>query len=159
MAQHFYQYPSVVVTSSEVATAANGAAALPGLLKIIGGWDGTNIRVLRTNAAGELIVSSGTKDFVTRSRNDYTGTPVTTAAWVQLIASTPADISEVEIFDSSGQTLELGIGPGGSEVSNIYIIPGGNGRQTVVIPSGSRVAIRAVSGNASVGESTINYYG
>lgn len=158
MSKHFYQYPAVVVTSSEVATAPDGGS-LPGLVKVVAGYDGSNVQVLRTNSSGELITSQGSKDFIERSFNDYGVTPVTSATWVQLIASTTADISELEIFDSSGQVLEIGVGPALSEVSKNYIIPGGNGRITVDIPAGSRVAIKAVTATANVGLSVINYYG
>jgi hypothetical protein len=91
-------------------------------------------------------------------RNDYTSTNVTTAAYVQLVASTSNDASQIEIFDSSGQTLVLAVGAAASEVDQINIFPGGNGRVPLFIPSGSRVSIKAVSATASVGEIDINFY-
>jgi hypothetical protein len=91
-------------------------------------------------------------------RQDYTITSVTTAAYTQVIASTPANINEVEIFDSSGQTLVFAVGGAGSEVNQFYIFPGGNGRVPLYIPGGSRVAIKAISTNAAVGEIDINFY-
>lgn len=91
-------------------------------------------------------------------RNDYTSTAVTTAAYTQLIASTAAAYSAVEIFDSSGQTLRLAIGGAGSEVDQFLIFPGGNGRIPYSIASGSRISIRAVSATANVGEICINFY-
>jgi hypothetical protein len=91
-------------------------------------------------------------------RNDYTVTAVTTAAFTQLIASTTQATSVLEIFDSSGQTLELAFGASGFEVPQFLIFPGGNGRVTCNIPAATRVSIKAVSANASVGEIDLNLY-
>jgi hypothetical protein len=92
-------------------------------------------------------------------RNDYSSTPVTTAAYVQLIASSAATVKQLEIFDSSGQTLLLALGAGGSEVDKMYIVPGGNWRIPCAIPASSRISIKAVSANATVGEIVINLIG
>lgn len=92
------------------------------------------------------------------ARHDYT-VPVTTGAYTQLIASTTATISQIFIFDSSGQTLVLALGAAASEVDKLYIIPGGNGLVPINIPSGSRVSIRAISGNATVGEISVSFLG
>jgi len=92
-------------------------------------------------------------------RNDYTSGPVTTAAYVTLIASTSAAAKEIEIFDSSGQTLKLAVGAAASEVDQILVFPGGNGRVKLAIPAGTRLSIKAVSASASVGEIAINLYG
>lgn len=89
-------------------------------------------------------------------RNVYSVTPVTTGAWVQLIASTAAEIRALTIFDSSGQTLELGTGAAASETRLMLVPPGGiDGLLTVGIPVGTRLSVRAVSATASVGELTI----
>lgn len=95
---------------------------------------------------------------VTTVRNDYTSTSVTTGAWVQLVASLSSEVQEIEIFDSSGQTLELGTGAAASEARLILVFPGGNGRVPVRIASGTRVSIRAVSATANAGELDINFY-
>lgn len=88
-------------------------------------------------------------------RNDYSSTNVTTGAYVQLIASTSDTTNQLYIFDSSGQTLFLAIGAAASEVNKAYIVPGGNGELNLTIPSGSRVSVKAVSGNATSGELSI----
>lgn len=95
---------------------------------------------------------------VTTVRNDYTSTGVTTGAWVQLVASTSAEIQSLEIFDSSGQTLELGTGAAASETRLLLVFPGGNGKISVRIAASTRISIRAVSASASVGELDINFY-
>ena len=91
------------------------------------------------------------------SRNVYTITPVTTAAWVQLVASMPYTVQSITVFDSSGQTLLLGVGQSGSEVAQILIPPGG-GTFPLGITAGSRVSIKALSANATTGENDINYF-
>ena len=90
--------------------------------------------------------------------NNYTGTPVTTAAYVELVASTPEDIDNLEIFDSSGQSLYLAIGAVGLEEDKCLIIPGGNGRIPFSIPSGSRISAKALTDDADVGYLVINFY-
>lgn len=85
-------------------------------------------------------------------RNDYSTTNVTTAAYVQLVASTSNDINRLHIFDSSGQDLVLATGAAASEVDQIQISPGGwDAPVDLFIPSGSRISVKAVSATASAG--------
>ncbi len=91
-------------------------------------------------------------------RNVYSSVNVTTAAYVQLVASTAATINLLDIFDSSGQTLVFAVGAAASEVDQFNIYPGGNGRIELAIPSGSRLSIKAVSATANVGELDINCF-
>ena len=109
-----------------------------------------------TNSIGSVKVDA--KTAVTKARNDYSSVNVTTSAYVQLVASLASAVSEVEIFDSSGQTLLLAVGAAASEVDQIYIFPGGNGRVPLSIASSARVSIKAVSGTASSGEIAVNFY-
>ncbi len=90
--------------------------------------------------------------------SSYLSTPVTTAAYVQLVASTPADVKQIEIFDSSGQSLYLATGAALSEANKILVIPGGNGRIPFVIPAGTRLSLKALTANAVAGYITINFY-
>lgn len=106
-----------------------------------------------------LDVNLAAKDVTEFVRNDYTSTSVTTGAYVQLIASTSADISKMQIFDSSGQTLVIATGAAASEVDKFYVFPGGNGDIDVNIPSGTRISIKAVSATADAGEIAINLIG
>jgi hypothetical protein len=114
---------------------------------------------LTTEVNGTVLVQNGVT-YRNRIRLVYSSTNVTTGAWVQLLASVGATaIKEIEIFDSSGETLELGIGASGSEVVQSYIIPGGNGRIPLQIPAGTRLSIKAVSATANSGEIVVNLYG
>jgi hypothetical protein len=89
-------------------------------------------------------------------RNNYVSTPVTTAAYVQLVAATTATAQKLQIFDSSGETLYLATGAAGAEVDQLMITPGGLEIE-YAIAAGSRISIKAISANASVGEIVINF--
>jgi hypothetical protein len=100
------------------------------------------------------------KSYVGSARNDYTGTNVTTGAWVELIASLGSAVRGIMLFDSSGQTLELGVGAAASEARVLLIPPGGlNGFIPLKIASGARVSVRAVSANATEGELNLTALG
>lgn len=145
------------ITASNPSVGTNGAA-IPTSSTQVGAKDGSNnLQPLKVDGAGALIVSSSssvaTHAYVTSVRNDYTSTNVTTGAWVQLIASTPGTINFLTIFDSSGNTMEIGTGAAASETRVLLIPPGGFDDQiSLTIASGTRVSIRAVSGNATSGE-------
>lgn len=115
--------------------------------------------VIASDQGALPVVMGAGMSAIDRARNDYAASPVSTAAYVQLIAATAAAIKEVEIFDSSGQTLVLAVGGAGVEVDQVYVLPGGNGRIPLSIASGARVSIKAVSALADVGEFTANFYG
>lgn len=122
-----------------------------------GGGGFVNVKV---NPSGALTVEQQTYTYRNRVRLVYSTTNVTTGAWVQLLSTVgAAEIMEIEIFDSSGETLELGVGAAGSEVANVYVIPGGNGKIPVKIAANARLAIKAVSATANSGEIVINLYG
>jgi hypothetical protein len=89
---------------------------------------------------------------------NYGAASVTTGAWTQLVASVSANVEEIQIFDSSGQTLEIGIGAAASEARLFLVPPGGTTVQAKIL-SGARVSIRAVSGLANSGNLVINYIG
>ncbi len=105
-----------------------------------------------------IIALGAGKPSVALARHDYT-VPVTTLAYTTLVASLPAAVSQLFIFDSSGQTLVLAVGAAASEVDQAYVIPGGNGELNLKIPTGSRVSIKAVSANATVGEISVTFLG
>lgn len=99
------------------------------------------------------------RGYVTSVRNDYSSTAVTTGAWVQLIASTASAINALTLFDSCGQTLELGTGAAAAETRVLLIPPGGlDGQFLLNIASGTRVSVRAVSASCSSGELTFTAF-
>lgn len=90
-------------------------------------------------------------------RNLYTSTPVNTGGWTQIVADLPGDVSEAYIFDSSGQTLQLGVGPLGEEVAVLLIPPGGTGLISLALLAGQRISLQALSADATAGEIDINF--
>lgn len=105
-------------------------------------------------------VSSGAVRTVTANvsysdsvRNAYASTNVTTGAWVQLIASTAATINHLHLFDSCGETLELGTGAAAAETRVFIVPPGGiSGVVDLTIAAGTRLSIRAISADCTTGE-------
>lgn len=95
-------------------------------------------------------------------RNVYNTTPFNTASsWIEIVpvGNLLANVSEVEIFDSGGQTMEIGYGPAGSEQTAGLVPPGGNTvRHAVLFCKGLRIVYRAVSANATTGEVSMNFY-
>lgn len=126
---------------------------------------------LRTAAmlgVGSTAVSTGNpvptaavgRTYVTSVRNDYSSTAVTTGAWVQLVASTSAPINALTLFDSCGQTLELGTGAAASETRALIIPPGGiDGQFLLNFSTGTRISVRAISGTCASGELNITAFG
>lgn len=98
------------------------------------------------------------KYVIAKTRVDYLATPVTTSAWTEILSSIPFDATEIEIFDSSGQTLQLAFGPAGSEQAKLYIFPGGNGRVPLKVPRFTRVSIEAVGSSATAGYQLVNFW-
>lgn len=94
----------------------------------------------------------GPPAYVTSVRTLFSPTPVGTASPVPLITSLPSNCSEIDVFDSSGQTFELMQGAAGSETRVRLIYPGGTGRVPQWLPQGARISLRALSAAASSGE-------
>jgi hypothetical protein len=89
--------------------------------------------------------------------NNYGTTNVLTSAYTQLIASTTTAATFVDIFDSSGQGMILATGTAGSEVVLAYVPPGGD-QIVVTIPASTRIAIKALTANATSGYILLNLY-
>lgn len=149
---------STLSTVSSTLTTLNGTT-IPNRLPTTGTktMSGSVSVTLASNQTAMPIYYAG-RAASNRARIDYTSTSVTTAAYTQLLASTSAAINEVEIFDSSGQTLVLATGTAGAEADQVYIFPGGNGRIPLAIATSTRVAIKAVSATANTGEISVNFY-
>lgn len=91
---------------------------------------------------------------------DFSASNVDNSAWVELIAATAGNSKLAQIFMSSGEPLEFAFGASASEVSKGFIFPGGNGNQNLVIPSGTRVSVKAVNAvTVSTGQLLVNFLG
>jgi len=149
MANFYAVYPPSNASSSSAPTivSGSGTAGTPatGVLTVQGITGGTPINVTPTNAQG--------RSAALQVYSPYTTTPVTTAAYVQIVASTSAIVNWLSIFDSSGSAMILAVGASGSEVPQLYLPPGGMTEgYPLYIPSGSRIAYKALDNNASSGE-------
>ncbi len=114
-------------------------------------FDIMRFRTPLVDPGGGLTVVTGaaTVSYVDSVVNNYGVTNVTTAAWVQLIASLPAAASRVEIFDSSGEILELGVGAAAAESRVTVIQPGGNGVISLSFNAADRISVRAITANCT----------
>jgi hypothetical protein len=124
-------------------------------------WDGTVMRQLSCDTSGNLQISVASNSKPINIRNRYTVTPVTTAAYVELLsgAANTVNIRDWQVWDSSGQAMVIAKGAVGSEVPFAYVPPGGLYQFTMSIPSGTRISAKALSGNAVSGELIINGWG
>lgn len=91
-------------------------------------------------------------------RMDYSMVPVNTSSWTQLVASLPKTAQFVEIFDSSGEAISLGLGGAGDEAQYLIIPPGGNDKIELFLPTLSRISLKALESTANTGEIIINFY-
>lgn len=98
---------------------------------------------------------------VRKYSHNYVTNPVTTAAWVQMVASSDQPCSAIEIFDSSGSIVEIAIGAAAAEVAIPYNIPPGGSVifLPIEIAKGSRISLRALDVNATTGRLLINMFG
>lgn len=120
-------------------------------------FQGTNPWIV--SQVGSSPSSTGMSRVNAPVRVDYTGTPVTTSAYVTLVASMSGVAKMVQIFDSSGRALVLAFGAAASEVDQIYIEPGGNGPMPLDIPAGTRLSIKAVDASATQGQLLVSFLG
>jgi hypothetical protein len=96
---------------------------------------------------------------LTPLRNAYGTTNVTTSAWTQLTAALPSGVSAIQVFDTSGQSVAIGVGAPGAEVHKLTIGPNSNGMITPMrLEAGQRISVKALSATASTGELNINLF-
>jgi hypothetical protein len=89
-----------------------------------------------------------------------TSSTAITSAFSLVVASTPADINRIEVFNGSGTPVYLATGAAASEVVQYIIPPGGSSSQiSLRIPSGSRLSIRAFTGTINSGYFIMNFGG
>lgn len=89
--------------------------------------------------------------------NDNTGTTITTAAYVTMVASTSKAASAIEVQNTSSKIIKLAIGAAASEVDFYAIAPGVNGIVfPKTIPKASRISAKAITADATTGALVIN---
>lgn len=111
---------------------------------------------------------------VSTVRLNYASTNVGLSTWVQLqpvdgagnslsgaapAYSMPAEVSEFDVFDSSGSTIEVGTGPAVSSVNRIALIPPGGPAYPVktILSKGALTWVRAIDVAATGGELVVDF--
>ncbi len=87
----------------------------------------------------------------------YAGTNVTTGAYVTLAASTPHNVSRIQVCDTSTKMLKIATGGAGSEKDLFIIQLSGCVVLPVTIPSATRLSIKAIDATASAGYNVISF--
>lgn len=91
-------------------------------------------------------------------RLDYSGTNVTSAAYVQLTGTVNNEMVMAEIVDTGGNDMKLAIGPAGGEV-DIYAIPGNQSKHVPMnIGKQTRLAVKAYGTSNTTGSLIINLF-
>jgi hypothetical protein len=146
--------PVKFLATQSVQTLHNGTT--PSSVKI---GDGTTLVGVTTDNELKVSVSDqqGMVQASPMAYNDHSTTPVTTAAYIQVVALVATAVTKIQIFDSSGETLILALGGAGFETDLMYIFPGGV-EHNVYIPVGQRLSIKAKSGNATSGYFCANFW-
>jgi hypothetical protein len=151
--------PTGAATLSEQQTQSSTLSTISGKLPATLG------QTTKSGSLSVTVASDQVLDFKASGRSkvqqlflDYSLSNVTTAAYTQLVASTSAIVSRIEIFDSSGEVMILAVGGAGAEVDQLYIFPGGNGVLDLAIPASSRISVKAKTATAIEGYLAINLY-
>jgi hypothetical protein len=111
---------------------------------------------LDANGVQQVTMSQSGRSLVNSVRHEYGTTAVTTAAWVELIAATAGVVNLIQVFDSSGNLMELGVGAAAAESRIALVFPGGLPPTELAIPAGSRLSVRAVSANSNTAGTELN---
>lgn len=108
--------------------------------------------------SGSLTVTSG--NYVDKSTLDFSSNPVLNSAYTELTPSLAANVNNIQVYNTTLETLILAVGASSSEVDSLYIMPGGvESLQSVQIASGSRVSLKSAGQNVTYGSIFINYFG
>jgi hypothetical protein len=141
-------FPATVDTN----TGAAGASTIRTVLATRHEAAATPLSTRQSDGTNFYLPSTKGRARVSLVTNLYSSVNVTTAAYVELIASTAAEINRFHVFDSSGSLLVIATGAAAAEVDQFYIFPGGlDAFIDFNVPSGTRVSIKAVDTNATTG--------
>ena len=140
-------------------TAANGAAALPSNEAVIAGWDGTNVRAVKTDNTGQVYVTgsiSATTGYL--SVVDLMDTPLLDASAsnipasssnsLQVIASTAAAVKKIQVLDTTGFFIGVYSGPVATPTILFVVGPGSDQTIEHSIPAGTLISIRSMTTSA-----------
>lgn len=115
----------------------------------------------RTAADGSQLVTVTPPQYnpITHAKLKTSDDNITDAAYTELIAATPNPIQEIEIFNKTGMPLILAFGAAAAEQDQIFIGSDGLERQSLPIPTGTRISLKSVDGTANDGLVLFNSFG
>lgn len=115
----------------------------------------------RTSPDGSQLVTVVPVSYVVRPGGSINtqSTNIDDSAYVELVASTPNAIAELEFINKTGLPMSVGLGASGSEVHQFYIGSDGLTRQQIPIPLGSRISLKTIDGTADAGWVLLNAFG
>lgn len=150
-------------TATNTSSTATNTSAISGKLPAVLGQttSAASLAVVLASDQSPVPVANtqAGKTSITLVRVDYSSTPITTGAYVTIATIPTKDVSEISVFDSSGQTLVLAFHTVFTTIDQAYIFPGGNGTIPLLIPLATVVQVKAISADATVGELIINFLG
>ncbi len=87
----------------------------------------------------------------------YSGTNVTTSAYVELVASSAISVSKLQVCDTSTKLLKIASGAAGSETDRFTVQVSGCVVVPYFFPAGTRFSIKAVDASATTGYNTLSF--
>lgn len=110
---------------TEPATAADNAAGLPSVVKVVGGYDGANVQALKTNAAGELVTTATVTEGATAADGAASLPAVVkvVAGWdganVQALATDASGNVQVDVVNVPDVSVVASAGPASATVTQV----------------------------------------
>jgi hypothetical protein len=114
-----------------------------------------------SNANGELTITVGesTETVKGSAYHDASLSNITMLAYTELITATAADITSIQLLDTTGSWFVFATGLAAAEVDLFNVGPGSDQKVPVVIPAGTRLSIKALDADATAGAFAINLFG
>lgn len=114
------------------------------------------------------VLAGGSMYLICSTRYDYT-VPVDTTTWVALTLvgpddvslspnSLPYDVNRIQVDDTSGSVIEIGIGATGSQKKVALIPPNPAKEIPILLCKGQSLWVRAVDATANQGTLNIGFY-
>lgn len=96
-------------------------------------------------------------------RVDMAVTPITTAAWTELVSALDKACTAVEIFNPSGSTMKISNGAAAAEDASelpYTILPGGSALLLAIpLSKGMRLSAKALDNDATTNLFIMNFFG
>lgn len=153
-------------------SAANGAS-LPTNVAVVGGYDGTNVRAVKTDSTGQVYVTgtvSATSTPTYLSVVDLLDTPLLDASStnipgsasnsLQVVASLAAQVRKVQVLDTTGGFYGVYSGAVSSPTLLFVVGPGSDQTIEMNISAGTLISLRSLTASAiTSGNVAINFIG